>query len=186
MLSEDVIDEITTLVRAGFYDRDHLVRIFCDEMYTPGELSAKEVRAAIEIALAKLDEERKSWGDVTDCDRLENAFGALNGRGVIAIQNAGYTQSDGYDDFLEAYENCADKSAVLGYCFYHGQDLERAVRGGGLLLAFGPVDPQEEESKGPEIGEIVREELERAGLGVEWDGTFAKRIGIPGFEWKKR
>ncbi|MDJ0909496.1 MAG: hypothetical protein QNI99_09890 [Woeseiaceae bacterium] len=186
MLSEDVIDEITTYVRSGFYESDHLTRIFCEEMYAPGELSIEEVRAAINTAFSEWEEEKKSWGDTTDCDRLDDAFAALNAKGIIAIQNAGFTQSDGYDDFLEAYERSTDKSAVLGYCYYHGQDLERAVRGGGLFLAFGPAVAAEEESKGPEIGRIVQEELERVGLGVVWDGSFAKRISIPDFDWKKR
>ncbi len=186
MLSEDVIDEVAMYVRSGFYDSDRLARMFGEELYAPGELSIEEVRAAINIAFSEWEEEKKSWGDVTDCDRLDDAFGALNKRGIIAIQNAGYTQSDGYDDFLEAYERSTDKSAVLGYCYYHGQDLERAVRGGGLLLAFGPAIAAEEKSKGPEVGRIVQEELERVGLSVAWDGSFAKRISIPEFDWKKR
>jgi hypothetical protein len=68
---------------------------------------------------------------------------------------------------------------------YHGKDLERAVRGGGLYVAFGPVDPGEEETKGPEIGNIVREELERVGFHVDWEGTFAKRMHVPKLLWQR-
>ena len=186
MLAVDVIDEITTLVRSGFYTRDQLACIFCEERYAPGELEADEVLTAIDAALATWEEEKRSWEGVTDCDRLDAAFAALNERGIIAIQNAGYTQSDGYDDFLEAYANCEDKSNIQGYCFYHGQDLEHAVRGRALFLAFGPADPDQEESKGPEIGQIVKEEMERAGLSVDWDGTFARRLSIPDLKWQKR
>ncbi len=60
------------------------------------------------------------------------------------------------------------------------------MQGDELFFAFGPVDPKEEETKGPKIGRIVREELERVGLKVDWDGTFAKRMSIPNLVWQRR
>jgi hypothetical protein len=186
MLDAEVLDEISTLVRTGFYDKSRLMVIFLEEMYAPGELDSAPVSAAIDAETKKWTDEKKQWPAVTDCDRLDKAFAAINKRGVIAIQNAGNTQSDGYDDFRDAYDRHPKKSSVIGYCFYHGQDLERAVRGGGLFLAFGPTDPSFEETQGPLIGEIVREELERVGLTVEWDGTFANRMHLPCFDWQKR
>jgi len=102
------------------------------------------------------------------------------------LQNAGYTQSDGFDDFREAYCNLSDGADIIGYCFYHGQDLERAVAGGGLYLAFGPVNASDEQTKGPEVGRIIVEELRRAGFDVAWDGTFDQRIFVPRFDWKQR
>lgn len=185
-LSAEVLEEISTLVRSGFYDKRRLLTIFLEEMYAPGELGKAAVTSAIDQATKEWNREKKSWPDVTDCDRLDTAFEKLSKRGVIVLQNAGYTQSDGYEDFQSAYRRHRRKSLVIGYCFYHGQDLERAVRGGGLYVAFGPVDPDDEETGGPKVGEVVREELERAGLGVKWDGTFATRILIPSFEWQKR
>lgn len=186
MLEAEVSEEISVLVRSGFYDKERLAEIFCEEMYAPGELDPKEVAASIDSAFDSWNFEKQSWPEVTDCDRLDSAFAAMRKRGIIAMQNAGYTQSDGYDDFREAYEGHPNKQTVIGYCFYHGQDLERAVRGEGLFFAFGPVDPKDEESKGPEIGRLVREELERAGLRVEWDGTFASRLSVPGIVWRRR
>ncbi|MEM7504236.1 MAG: hypothetical protein AAF417_19505 [Pseudomonadota bacterium] len=160
--------------------------VFCEEMYAPGELERNEVRAAIDIEWANWEVEKQTWPEVTDCDRLDSAFAAMNSRGVIALQNAGYTQSDGYDDFRDAYQSFPNKASVLGYCFYHGQDLDRAVLGHGLYLAFGPVDPQAEETIGPKVGNVVREELERVGLSVEWDGKFSSRLLVPELDWKRR
>lgn len=186
MLEAEVLEEISTLVRSGFYDKDRLMPIFLEEMYEPGELDEASVAAAIDAATEEWNQEKKQWPAVTDCDRLDNAFAAINKRGVIALQNAGYTQSDGHDDFRAAYGQHPNKSEVIGYCFYHGQDLERAVRGGGLYLAFGPTDPAAEDTQGPQVGTIVREELERVGLKVDWDGTFAKRMHVPHLIWQKR
>jgi hypothetical protein len=177
---------ISTFVRTGFYDKKQLMTIFCEEMYEPGELDPDDVSSALDAELERLSIEKKSWPSVTDCDRLDVAFLAINGRGVIALQNAGYTQSDGYDDFIEMYENSPNPDAVLGYCYYHAQDLDRAVRGGGLYLSFGPAKPSDEESQGPIIGRMIQEELERAGLSVSWNGSFKTRISIPEIVWQRR
>lgn len=61
-----------------------------------------------------------------------------------------------------------------------------AVDEGGPYLAFGPTDPAAEEKQGPMVGNIVREELERAGLKVNWNGTFANRMLIPDIVWQNR
>jgi hypothetical protein len=185
-ISPDTLGEIDAEVRGGFETRERIIEIFCGEMYAPGELDPAEVEAAVDSAIAAHKAEQTTWPAVTDCDRLDGVFDALNPRGVLALQNAGYTQSDGYHDFREAYHASPDAERVIGYCFYHGQDLERAVQGGGLYLAFGPVDPQGEATTGPRIGSIVVEELRRAGFDVRWDGTFNQRIYIPLFDWKRR
>ena len=91
----ETLEEISAMVRSGFYIKDELMPIFCEEMYAPGELIPEEVSAALDSEFAKLAAEQHSWPAVTDCDRLDEAFLAINSRGVIALQNAGYTQSDG-------------------------------------------------------------------------------------------
>ncbi len=186
MLPEDVVHEIDVLVRTRAFDRARLVDIFCEEMYEPGELDRFEVEAQVDAATASLSDEVRSWPQVTDFDRLEAAFSNLNLRGVISLFDAGNTQSEGYEDFQSALANHVQPSIVKGYCFYHSQDAERAIDGGGLFLAFGPTNPDDEESGGAAIGAIVREELERAGLRVEWSGSFSQRIHLPDFRWQRR
>ena len=83
-------------------------------------------------------------------------------------------------------EGSGDASHVVGYCFFHGQDLERALDGEGLYLAFGPIDPSQEPTDGPEVGKRVVAALAKEGLPADWDGTFSKRILLPRFEWKRR
>lgn len=185
-LEPDALEEIATLVRTGFYDKDRLREIVCEEMYAPGELNSDVVSAVIDSQLANIEAEKRTWPDVTDCDRLDAAYAAMNRRGIIAIQNAGYTQSDGYDSFREAYDSHPHKSSVIGYCFYHAQDVLHALHDKEMYVAFGPVNSSNEETEGVVVGEIVREELERAGLEVEWDGTFASRLKLPNILWQRR
>lgn len=186
MLPPDVAEAIAVQVRAGFEDKVRLLEVFCEELYEPGELDPAQVASVIDLEIENLAQEQRSWSEVTDCDRLEAAFAALNRNGIVALHDAGFTQSDGYDDFLEALELHPQRESVIGYCYYHHQDVERAIRGGGLNLAFGPVDPDEEQSQGARIGALVQKELEHVGLHVNWDGSFAKRLNVPDFRWQRR
>src|SRR5712672_4250226 len=178
-LNPETLREIDGLVRGGFEERARIIEILCEEMYEPGELDEAEVIAAVDAAFTALAQHKMTWPAITDCDKLDRVFAALNTRGIIALQNAGYTQSDGYDDVREIYNPRSDRDKMVGYCFYHGQDLERAVNGEGLYLALGPMDAQNEETAGPRVGAMIVAELERMGFSAQWDGTFNQRIYVP-------
>jgi hypothetical protein len=186
MLSAETLDEIRTHVRSGCYDKERLMAVFCEEMYAPDQLDPDEVASALDRAFEQFEIEKATWPRETDCDRLDRAFEAITQRRIIALHNAGYTQDEGYEEVQEAYCDVEDEDQIIGYCFYHGQDLERAVQGGGLYLAFGPAEPKDEESQGPAIGRIICDELDRAGLHVEWNGSFKQRIFIPNIRWQRR
>ncbi len=186
MLDPNVVKEIAEYVRSGFYDKERITEVFSEELYEPGEIDSAGLEVTIDNEFAKWNAEKAAWPKITDCDRLDTAFLAISKRGIIALQNAGNTQSIGYEEFLHVYSAAKDRASIAGYCFYHHQDLERAVRGKGLYLAFGPANASDEDARGAEIGRIIREELERAGLKVEWDGTFASRMRITPLTWQKR
>lgn len=98
MLENETQAEIASLVRSGFCDRQRLIEVFTEEMYAPGELDANEVESEIDTQFALYEQEKLAYPAITDCDRLDAAFAKMNERGVIAMQNAGYTQSEGFDD----------------------------------------------------------------------------------------
>lgn len=185
-LDDEVSHEIRKLVRGGFEGPDRIVEIVCEELYEPGEQDEDEVRASMRRELEALRQEQESWPKETDCDRLSRAFRDLERLGIIALENAGMTQSDGYSDAMEIYRDSRDKRRWIGYCFYHWQDAERAIEGEGLHLAFGPVDPNLEEAEGPKIGRLIAETLSKNGFQVTWNGTFGQRILVPKLDWKRR
>ena len=51
----------------------------------PGELGADEVAAIIDEECEKWEVEKQAWPTVTDCDRLDSAFAALNERTRLAL-----------------------------------------------------------------------------------------------------
>ncbi|MFI8619283.1 DUF6891 domain-containing protein [Acidovorax sp. NPDC077693] len=185
-IDNDIQRELQALVRGGFDDRDSILEILTEEMDELGELDAEDLKLALAAAIQTHEKSKAGWPQTTDCDRLDAAFDELGQRGIITLQNAGYTQSDGYSDVISDYYEAADPSLFFGYCFFHGQDLARAIDGGGLFLAFGPLDASKEGSDGLRVGNLVADELRRAGFEVCWDGTFDQRIHLPAFDWKRR
>lgn len=73
--------------------------------------------------------------------------------------------------------------AVRGYAFYHMQDTESAVEGNGLYLNYGAVENGEVTAVG--IAQEIAAARKQQGLKVDWDGTWAKRIGVS-MDWKRR
>lgn len=179
--TEYVLDSMKAWVWSGFYTRDDVNSMVDDIL--DSETDEKLVRVAIKPEFAKKAEAEKTWPKQTDCDRLDAAFEALFACGVLALHDAGYTMSAGHDVAREALEEDS-KNVYIGYCFYHGQDLERAVKGDGLWIAFDHVKGNVPEKV--EVGRIVQRELERVGFNCEWDGNVNRRIGIPIFDWKRR
>ena len=185
-LPQEAIEQIHVLARGGFETPERVVEIICEAAYEPGELDANEVAGSVRQAFRALQAEMRAWPEITDCDRLDQVFAVLNSKGIVSVQNAGYTQSDGFDAVKEAARGRPDRNGLTGYCFYHGQDLERAISGAGLYLAFGPKSAAREEQDGPLIGAIIVEQLQGAGIGTEWNGSFGQRIHCPRLDWKRR
>ena len=176
-----ILDAIRTWVWSGFYGAEEVHSMISDIL----EDGADEafLRSSVMPEFEKKAAAELSWPQETDCDRLDRAFEELNTKGIVALQNAGYTMSDGTSDVSEVLHE-RGRGGINGYCFYHGQDLERAVAGVGLWIAFGDLNA--ESAKKTEIGQIIRQVLEGHGFAVEWNGDPETRLSIPKFDWKRR
>lgn len=152
-LAESVLQEIQLRVEGGFENRHSLLALLFEsmgeELGLPENVTAleqldAETRSqlvdAIDLAFRKKADEERSWEPTTDCDRLLSAFVELEAKGIIAIENCGFTLQEGVDRVWRlalAREELGRKSD--GYCFFHTQDVMRAVEGEGLMLAFGSM-----------------------------------------------
>ncbi|MDH6115955.1 hypothetical protein ABH930_002182 [Kitasatospora sp. GAS204A] len=182
------------VVRGGFESRqDILDRVEEDVEDEFGELDADDLAdlvAELEAHVRRLwDDQRAreaSWREPTTNDAIDQAFAELNARGIVALQNAGYTMSDGWCEVNEiATER---RTPPRGAVFYHGQDFERAVGGGGLLLAFGAYedDDAKRDAASAAIAREACETLARHGVATKWNGSVTSRVSILPFEWRKR
>jgi hypothetical protein len=179
--SDYILNLIKTNVWSGYYSKDDVYQMIEDVLDEHADESL--LRAAVVPEFRKKYQAEATWPTTTDCDRLDDAFAELNNNGVIALHNTGMTMSDGEEDVSQVLQ-ARGRSSVKGYCFYHGQDVERAVNGGGLWIAFGDLDGIAEQKRA--VGERIKALLERHGLNVEWNGNPERRLGIPKLDWKRR
>lgn len=176
-----ILEEVRKRVWSGFCGPREVDQLIDDLL--EGDADEAFLRAAVAPEFESKALAERSWPDTTDCDRLDQAFAEMNERGIVALQNTGYTMSDGLEDVYEGlYER--GPAGVEGYCFYHFQDVEQALAGGGLYLAFGVF--REDKAAAAEVGRLVRGVLESHGFRVDWDGNTDTRPLVSEFDWKRR
>ncbi|MDP9891589.1 bifunctional non-homologous end joining protein LigD [Variovorax boronicumulans] len=107
--------------------------------------------------------------------RIDEVFNALTKAGLVALQDAGQTQSDGFSDCAEVFrERGGEAAGVHGFCFYTRQDLSRAKRSSQLSLAFWGA-PKGADADMLRVGELIVERFRKAGFEVRWNGAAAMR-----------
>lgn len=184
--TEWVRDQIRRDVASGFYDEDAILTnasdAFADDL-SPDELRPL-AQKLLRQALAEQRAAERLWPDETDCDRLDAAFAALEESGVIARQNFSCCGNCGATEIWDEVRAAEDAGgAARGYAFYHMQDTESAVDGGGLYLNYGACDEGEDAALA--VAREIVAELEAHGLETRWDGSWDQRIGVA-LDWKRR
>jgi hypothetical protein len=176
-----VRDAIHVWVWSGFYGEAETKEMM--EEILDGDVDAVEMQRFIASEFALKAVAERSWPKETDCDRLDRVFAALDAAGICSLQSAGYTMSDGHEDIGQKLDERGMKN-FRGYCFYHGQDLDRAVNGQGLMLAFS--DLKAEPVAKTKVGYEICALLEKEGFKTDWSGDPEKRINVPKIDWKRR
>jgi hypothetical protein len=185
-LKNEVQDEIQTFVEIGFYNKDQIAEQI-ETMFYEEELDEEWVESQIDEFFSKKLKDQQNWPFQTDFDKLAIVFDNLNQTGIIALHNAGYTRQDGEGDCEFVHEKLKQEGIpVKGYCFYHMQDIEKAMNEtiADLYLAFG--DFESDDTKGIQVGQTIVKFLQAKGFEVEWDNTMDTRILITRFYWQKR
>jgi len=183
-LKIEISGEIRAFIKSGFFDKvetfENIQDMFYDET-----LDEAWIKQEIQTQYEQRLEEAKTWEKETDFDRLAQVFDKLNSSGIIRLHKAGNTRQDGEGDTEEIYEALKDKGIkTRGYCFYHTQDVDRAIEGDNLFLAFGAF--QGDEKMGTDIGKEIVAALHGKGFKTDWNGSIEKRIEIVGIKWQKR
>ncbi|WP_426751630.1 DUF6891 domain-containing protein [Myxococcus sp. Y35] len=139
----------------------------------------KEVRARLE--------EERHWPEVIEADRLDAAFDDLNRAGIVAEMGATNTLSGGWSYVREiAAERARRGVKSWAAAFFHEQDLDIALKGHGVCIAFGTLDGEELTDQDLKVAEAVVEALRKHGLAPEWNGSVHTRITVPAFTWRRR
>lgn len=170
---------IDHFARSGYYTEElveDLPQVVEDLLGEAPPALVAELLVRAREALAALQAAEAEWDEETVNDRLEEAFAELEDAGIVALENAGFTDAEGRED-------CEDRAQAMeepprGAVFFTGEDVEAAVAGHGLALTVvaytGDV---------AEIGREVREVLEKYGIAA---GARGEKVEIPPFPWRKR
>lgn len=165
---EDIIDETLELVEDEGWENE-----------IPGDWIHENVTREYNKHIAKSG----TWERPTHPDRLLAVFDKLRRQKIVALHNAGYTQQDALYDVKEVWEDLEDVDIhPIGYCYYHGQDIERALEDNVLCIGFyGKKENNDKEAI--MIGNTIIGVLKDAGFTVSWNNTASKRIEIQDFNW---
>lgn len=190
-MSEDqqfIFDSIYTQVRSGFYSLEDIQTNIIEEIEDNGfedEISEEWAYEQINRVNEELLGESESWGENTQTTRLIAAFDELAESKIIALHYSGFTTEEGEYEVEEVERTLIDNEEKSeGYCFYHGHDLEEAVRGEGLYITFQKLNNESDAVK-KEIAKKIITVLEKHNLKVDWNGKATSRIFLPDFKWER-
>ncbi len=108
---------------------------------------------------------------------IDIVFKELSDAGLIVLQDAGTTQSDGFDDCSQMFHEHSNKNSIIGFCFYSRQDLNRAKRSSDLPLSFwGAPDGNSNDTE--KVGTVIVEAFKKAGFTVAWNGKSSMRPSL--------
>lgn len=179
-------DHIKREVASGFYDEDtiltHAMDSFEDE-FDPAFLRG-EAQRLLREEIAAHARDQQDWPVRTDCDRLDDAFAALEANGVIARQNFTCCGTCGSTEIWDEIDAVGKAGGpTRGYTFFHMQDTERAAEGDGLYLNYGACEDGEEAALA--VANDIVTQLEAHGLRTAWNGNWSQRIAVT-LDWKRR
>lgn len=188
---EEAIDDLRGYIardlRGGYSLPDEIVDSAVDvvaEAPLDAETLRPHAQRVLEQEIAAYREDARSWPEVTDYDHLDRAFAELERRGIVCRQNFTCCGTCGSAEIWDEIREVGSGGAqVRGYVFFHMQDTDSAVDGHGLYLNYGAT--AEGETPALEIAREVSAALTQAGLQVDWEGAWDRRIGVR-LDWKRR
>lgn len=188
-LKEEIFEALNFTINSGYFSQEEITEYSKEYLNEIFEEHGKEL-SNNELIVKLISEANHSSSNSAGTDnfkRLRKVFDLLNKEQIIALDYAGFDQSEGHEDvgvvvtFMQ--ENNIPRK---GYCFFHQQDIERSmdpeIR--NLFLSFHSTDGNEK--KALEIGNRIVSLLLQNNFSVHWDGTLNKRIMIDNFVWDKK
>ena len=173
-------------IKEGFLSAEQIVERALSEFedYMPRvRLISLAQKLVYHVSIKRYVEEI-NWTELTDCDRLDQAFAELNKIGIVARQHFSCCNSCGHRQIDAVLKREQGRRKVWGFAFFHAQDTEMAVRSGVLFITYDSADKRGK--RAIEVGRRISDALRKAGLNVEWDGSYLQRVCVTGLKWQKR
>lgn len=171
-------------IHGGFRDFHQVVQGVRDSVGPEDDpVSLDEARRIVGGLWEERLAEQADWPEVTDADRVAQAFDALNSQGLTARMHFSCCSTCARGE-IAAERAAADR----GFVFFHFQDTEAAAEGHGLSVRYGAyADTGEDSAEGRAgIGRAVVAAFTGAGLPAQWDGDPDRVIEVAPLDWRKR
>jgi hypothetical protein len=185
-ISDEVMSQFVENMRfyicSGFYSDEEILshaETVIEELNF-GKLNAE---ALTRQAIAKLRTAVTTYDNFT---RLARVFDILNRERIIAVHFAGWDLDEGFEEVGKVFAFMKENNIPRrGYCFYHKQDIDRAIDPNiqNLQLAFHSMN--DDKKIALEVGERIVTLLQETGFDVDWNHTISTRIKISNFLWDK-
>jgi len=185
-IKQEASEQIELDVKFGFENEEQLFVSIRDMFYQEEDFDEEWLRQTIsdKFQLHKL--ESVNWKNPTDFERLAEVFDELILENIVCLHNAGYTKSDGEGDCLQTIERLAELGIkAKGFCYYHSQDLGRAVDPEikNLYLRFD--SPTRDDNEALIVANRIVDKMKKNGFEVAWTGTVDQSIEVKNFNWQK-
>lgn len=168
-------EDIVRAAAAEAYDE-------CDG-YTGGVNLHRLAAQLLPDILTEQAKRQEPWPDITDCDRLDAAFTALNEAGILCRHHFMCCRGCGFHAIREMIDTERNRGRYIrGFAFYHRQRTEAAARGGALYLHHGSTADGEADL---EVAQEVVHRLRDHGLDVDWPQDAEVTIKVK-LDWKRR
>jgi len=186
-IKQEALEQLELDIKFGFVDEQQLLDSIRDMFYDEEDFDEDWLQQVISQKFKQHQLESLSWKHPTDFERLAKVFDELIGEEkIVCLHNAGYTKSDGEGDCLQTIDRLSELGIkATGFCYYHSQDLGRAVDPEirNLYLRFD--SPTRNDSEALIVANKVVDKLKEYGFEVAWTGTVDQSIEIKNINWQK-
>lgn len=184
-IKEEILEQLKKDILFGFENEKELFESINDMFYDYEELDTNWLKKEIDLRLKTHQTESLKWEKPTDFERLAKSFNELNKEGIVSLHKAGYTRQDAEGDCLEIIDELKNIGILAkGYCYYHTQDLERAI-GQEKTLFIGYDSHNQNDELAMEVAKKIVDVLKKNGFTIKWNNSLDTRIEISEINWKK-
>lgn len=185
-IKDEALEQIILDIQFGFENEEVIVEGILDMFYNEQGFDQDWLKQTVQEKYREHLQLSTNWTKPTDFDRLAASFDELIKQKIVCLHKAGYTKQDAIGDCEEAIEQLKEHGVeAIGYCYYHAQDLARAVHPESKNLLLGFDSANEDDTGALVVGQKIVEVLSKNGLEIIWSGSIEQRIEIINLNWQK-
>jgi len=185
-VKNEALEQLDLDIKFGFENKDELFESIREMFYEEDDFDEDWLKLIISEKYNQHQQDSLTWTRPNDFDRLVKSFDQLINDKIVCLHKAGYTKQDGEGDCMETIEKLNELGIkAIGFCYYHSQDLARAVDKEIRNLYLGFDSPTQDDNEALRVATKIFSTLKENGFEVSWTGTVDQRIEIKNIYWQK-